>query len=223
MALAGAAALAAAAPPSPRPSPLEDGADLILRHGIFYPATARPSPGSAPERILGSLAVRAGRIVYLGGDAGALALRRPATRVVELGGRAVTPGLIDAHSHLLGLGEALEEVDLRGSASYDEVIRRVTAAARELPAGAWVRGRGWDQNRWPGKAFPTAGPLSAAVPDHPVWLTRVDGHAALLNGRALASLGVSPTVADPAGGRYLRDAAGAPAGVVLDNAMEALR
>jgi len=217
--LVAAAAIAVAARAASSPSYPEDGADLILRHGVFYPATSRTMP---PERIAGSLAVRGGRIVYLGGDAGALALRGPATRVVELGGRAVTPGLIDAHSHLLGLGEALEEVDLVGAASYDEAIRRVAAAARELPAGAWVRGRGWDQNRWPGKAFPVAGPLSAAVPDHPVWLTRVDGHAALLNARAMAELGVVPGVADPPGGRYLLDAAGRPSGVVLDKAKDAL-
>jgi hypothetical protein len=219
VAVAGIAALVAVA----RPSYPEDGADLILRHGVFYPATERPLPGAPPERLEGSLAVRGGRIVYLGDDAGAMARRGPATRVIELGGRAVTPGLIDAHSHLLGLGEALEEVDLTGAASYDEVVRRVAAAARQLPAGAWVRGRGWDQNRWPGEAFPTAGPLSAAVPDHPVWLTRVDGHAALLNAPALAALGVGRAVADPPGGRYLRDAAGAPSGVVLDKAMEHLR
>ncbi len=213
------AAAAAAGWASAPPSSPEDGADLILRHGVFYPATSRSMP---PARIAGSLAVRGGRIAYLGDDAGALALRGKATRVVELSGRAVTPGLIDAHSHLLGLGEALEEVDLTGAASYDEVIRRVAAAARELPAGAWVRGRGWDQNRWPGKAFPTAGPLSAAVADHPVWLTRVDGHAALLNARAMAELGVGPGVADPPGGRYLHDAAGRPSGVVLDRAKSAL-
>ncbi|MDP9122934.1 MAG: amidohydrolase family protein, partial [Acidobacteriota bacterium] len=175
-----------------------------------------------PARIEGSLAVRAGRIVYLGSDAGVVALRGPHTRMVELAGRAVTPGLIDAHSHLLALGAALAEVDLGGAPTYDEVVRRVREAAARLPAGSWVRGRGWDQNRWPDKQFPTEAALSKAVPDHPVWLTRVDGHAALVNARAMAILGVGPEVHDPDGGRFLRDAAGRPTGVLVDRAMGAV-
>jgi predicted amidohydrolase YtcJ len=211
-----------------RPSLSEDGADLILVHGVFYPV-------QPPEPVHGSLAVRAGRIVYLGDDAGARGLRGPATRVIELAGRAVTPGLIDAHSHLKGLGAALEQVDLGGAASYDEVVRRVRQAADRadhadgadhagpLPPGAWLFGRGWDQNRWPDQRFPTHQALSRAVPDHPVWLTRVDGHAALLNARAMAALGIDGTTRDPQGGRLLRDAAGQPTGVLVDRAMDLAR
>lgn len=194
------------------PSLSEDMADLILVHGVFYPVQP-----VAP--VHGGLAVRGGRIVYLGDDAGALARRGPATQVIDLAGRAVTPGLIDAHSHLAGLGEAIEEIDLIGAASYDEVIRRVREAAGRLPAGAWLRGRGWDQNRWPDRSFPTHQALSQAVPDHPVWLTRVDGHAALLNARAMAALGIDAAVHDPVGGRLLRDTAGQPTGVLVDRAM----
>jgi predicted amidohydrolase YtcJ len=194
------------------PSHSEDMADLILLHGVFYPV--QPA-----QPVKGSLAVRGGRIVYLGNDAGATALRGPATRIIDLSGRAVTPGLIDAHSHLVSLGETLDQVDLTGAASYDEVIRRVRAAAGRLPAGAWLRGRGWDQNRWPDKSFPTHQPLSQAVPDHPVWLTRVDGHAALVNARAMAALGIGAATRDPVGGRLLRDAAGKPTGVLVDRAM----
>ncbi|MES1211763.1 MAG: amidohydrolase family protein, partial [Acidobacteriota bacterium] len=173
--------LAALAAASAGPSFAEDGADLLLQHGVFYPV-------QPPGRVEGSLAVREGRIVYLGPDAGAERFRGPRTRVVDLAGRTVTPGLIDAHSHLLGLGRALSEVDLTAAPTYDEVIRRVREAAAKVPAGTWVFGRGWDQNLWPGQQFPTQEALSAAVPDHPVWLTRVDGHAAVANARGLQIL-----------------------------------
>jgi predicted amidohydrolase YtcJ len=209
-------ALAGAVLATVRPSFPEDAADLILMHGVFYPV-------QPPGRVVGSLAVRGGRIVYLGDDAGALAWRGPATRLLDLSGRAVTPGLIDAHSHLTGLGAALEQVDLGGAASYDEVIRRVREAAGRLPPGSWVRGRGWDQNLWPDKRFPTHEALSRAVPDHPVWLTRVDGHAALINARALTVLGLDASTRDPQGGRLLRDASGRPAGVLVDRAMDLAR
>jgi predicted amidohydrolase YtcJ len=204
------AALAAAAA---GPSLAEDGADLLLQHGVFYPV-------QPPGRVEGSLAVRGGRIVYLGPDAGAGPFRGPRTRVVDLAGRTVTPGLIDAHSHFLGLGRALAEVDLTAAPSYDEVIRRVRAAAARVPPGTWVFGRGWDQNLWPGQQFPTHGALSAAVPGHPVWLTRVDGHAALVNAAALRILEIDAATQDPAGGRVLRDASGLPSGVLVDNAMD---
>lgn len=195
------------------PSFAEDSADLILQQGVFYPV--QPA-----GRVEGSLAVREGRIVYLGPAAGAAKLRGPKTRVVDLAGRTVTPGLIDAHSHLAGLGRSLSEVDLGGAASFEEVVRRVREAAGRVPAGTWVRGRGWDQNLWPGKQFPTHEALSATVPGHPVWITRVDGHAALVNARAMQLLGIDAAVRDPEGGRFLRDASGQPTGVMIDNAMD---
>jgi len=190
----------------------EDAADLILTHGVFYPV--RPA-----EPVAGSLAVRGGAIAYLGDDAGAQALRGPETRVVDLAGRAVTPGLIDAHSHLVDLGAALTRVDAVGTSSYAEVVERVAAGAAEVPPGTWVRGRGWDQNDWEVQDFPHHGELSAAVPDHPVWLSRIDGHAALLNQRAMDELGIDADSQDPSGGRFLRDAEGRPTGVLIDNAM----
>ena len=104
--------------------------------------------------------------------------------------------MVDAHVHLLGLGMALRTVDLTGTRSYDEVIARVAARAREVPAGTWVLGRGWDQNDWGDTRFPSHEALSRAVPAIPVYLTRVDGHAALVNARAMsaASLTVRPPI-----------------------------
>jgi hypothetical protein len=107
-----------------------------------------------------------------------------------------------------------------GTASYQEVVARVREAASRTPAGSWIRGHGWDQNDWPEKAFPTHEALSAAVPDHPVWLSRIDGHAALVNARAMVILGIDAAIKDPSGGRFLRDASGRPTGVLVDNAMD---
>jgi predicted amidohydrolase YtcJ len=191
----------------------EDGADLILRHGRFYPV-------AVPGAVDGSLVIAGGRIVFLGSDAEAITHAGPGTRTIELEGRAVTPGLIDAHSHLAGLGAALAQVDLVGTGSYAEVVETVRAAAAELPAGTWVRGRGWDQNDWEVKEFPSHEALSRAVPDHPVWMTRIDGHAALLNQRAMAELGIDEGTADLPGGRLLRDESGRPTGVLIDRAMD---
>ncbi len=190
----------------------QEPADLVLRGGRFYPV-------SSPEAIEGSLAVRDGRIVYLGGAEGVGAHVGDGTRIVELEGRTVTPGLIDAHSHLLSLGAALERVDLVGTLSYEEVIERVRERAAETPVGSWVQGRGWDQNDWPETAFPHHTALSAAVPDHPVWMARIDGHAALLNAKAMEMLGVSAASVDPVGGRFERDEIGEPTGVLVDTAM----
>src|SRR5258708_14490540 len=140
-----------------RPSLAEDGADLILRHGVFYPV-------EPPGRVEGSLAVRGGRIVYLGDDAGAEKLRGPQTRTIDLAGRAVTPGLIDAHAHFRGLGEALQEVDLTGAATFDEVVRRMREAAAQAPAGPWGRGPRWGQNPSPRHGLPTHHGPAAALP-----------------------------------------------------------
>lgn len=197
------------------PSSGEDTADLILMHGRFYPV-------DPVEPVEGSLAIRDGRILFLGSDEDAQAHRGPDTEVIDLGGRAVTPGLMDAHSHLLNLGAALEQVDLVATESYDQVIERIADAADQVPAGTWIRGRGWDQNDWDVQEFPHHGRLSEVVPDHPVWVTRIDGHAALLNARAMDALGIDADIADPSGGRFLRDAEGRPTGVLIDNAMDAV-
>jgi predicted amidohydrolase YtcJ len=195
-------------------SPLhgQQPADLIVVNGRIYTAdAARP--------VVQALAVRGGRIVFAGNRVGAEALAGPGTERLDLGGRTVIPGMVDAHVHLLGLGQALRTVDLVGTTSYDAVIARVVAHAKTAKPGEWIRGRGWDQNDWPVTEFPSHDALSRAVPDHPVYLTRVDGHAALVNARAMAAAGLTAASQDPTGGRIIRDAAGAPTGVLIDAAM----
>ena len=186
-------------------------ADLVLINGRIYTVdNARP--------VVSALAVRDGRVLFIGSDAEAKTLVRPSTRVVDLNGAAVYPGFTDAHAHLLGLGTTLRRVNLAGATSYDEVISRVQAWAKNVKPGDWILGRGWDQNRWAVKEFPTQDALSRAFPNNPVVLTRIDAHALLANARAMQLARVTASTADPAGGRVIRDAAGAPAGVFVDNA-----
>jgi predicted amidohydrolase YtcJ len=207
-------ALLAAAPPAAaqRSAP----ADVVVTAGRIYTVDdAHP--------VVQALAIRGGRIVFAGPLRGALALAGSATRRLDFPGATIVPGLIDAHGHLSGLGQALNTVDLTGTKSYDEVIARVAARAKGMPAGSWVLGRGWDQNRWGDTRFPTHEALTRAVPDHPVVLTRVDGHALLANAAAMAAAHVTAATRDPAGGRILRLPNGQPSGVFVDNAQGLVR
>jgi predicted amidohydrolase YtcJ len=198
------------------------------------PAIASVSNGAAPDLIVTAatvhtvdsgtpraqgFAVRDGRFVYVGSREGARALRGPRTKVLDLGNATVVPGLIDSHLHFTQVGMALHEVDLAHVGSFDEVVRR-TAVFSASSRDPWIVGDGWDQNLWPGKAFPVHDALSAAIPNRPVVLHRVDGHALLANAKAMELAGVTPSTTDPAGGRILRDEHGAPTGVFIDNAME---
>jgi predicted amidohydrolase YtcJ len=189
----------------------QSSADLVLINGHIYTVdNARP--------VVSALAVRDGRILFVGSDAEARALATATTMIVDLRGATVVPGITDAHAHLLGLGNTLQRVNLAGASSYDEVIARVRAYARNARPGQWILGRGWDQNRWPTKEFPTQDALSRAFPNNPVVLTRIDGHALLANARAIQLAHVSASTADPAGGRIIRTSSSAPAGVFVDNA-----
>ncbi|MEP7315965.1 MAG: amidohydrolase [Sphingomicrobium sp.] len=127
--------------------------------------------------------------------------RPAADKVVDLGGKSVLPGLIDAHGHVMGLGYALIQLDLTGTTSVDELKQRLKNHAAANPGTGWIIGRGWNQELWPTKAFPTSADLDAVVSDRPVWLTRVDGHAAVGNSAALAAAGVTAATTAPVGGR----------------------
>lgn len=119
------------------------------------------------------------------GDTADLKKQYPDSTIEDAKGATVIPGLIDAHGHMLGLGMTHIQVDLVGSGSRAEVVSRLKAAAAKLPAGVWLIGRGWDQNRWADKHFPSAADLDAAFPDRPVFLERVDGHASWANTAAM--------------------------------------
>jgi predicted amidohydrolase YtcJ len=202
-------ALAAACGGNQVPAPHAQATLVLVGGEVYTNDPARPRAAA--------VAVRGNRIVEVGDDAAVRALIGPDTRVVELGGRTVTAGLVDGHCHLYGLGMAHDKVALKGSASEAEAVARVAAAAASRPAGEWIEGRGWDQNPW-GGAFPTRASLDAALGDRPAALTRVDGHALWVNGAALRLAGITRATPDPAGGKILRDAHGEPTGVLVDNA-----
>ena len=186
-------------------------ADLIVTGGRIYTVDdTRP--------IAEAFTVKGGKFVFVGSTRDAMMYKGPQTRVLDLHGAAVYPGFIDAHAHLLGLGLALQSVDLGGAPSYEEIVSRVVARAKTTPAGQWITGDGWDQNRWPVKEFPTHDALTRAVPNNPVLLNRVDGHAVLANAAAMRAAGITAKTRDPAGGRIIRDAKGNPTGVFVDNA-----
>ncbi len=203
--LCAAPALLAAQRPASAP------ADLIVTNARVYTADeARP--------LAEAFAVREGRIVFVGSRQEANALKGPATRVLDAAGKTVIPGMVDAHAHFGGLAQTLRSVDLVGTRSYDEVIARVVERARTTPKGSWIQGRGWDQNAWGDTRFPTHEKLSAALPDHPVVLERVDGHAVLVNAQAMQRAELTAATKDPSGGKIQRDARGAPTGVLVDKA-----
>jgi predicted amidohydrolase YtcJ len=187
-------------------------ADLVLAGGTILTMDEEQPRATA-------LAVKGQRIVAVGTDDEVRGHIGPRTRVVELAGRGVTPGLVDSHAHLYGLGRSLEDVSLRGAPSAAEAAGRVAVAAGMRPAGEWVTGRGWDQNLWEPAEFPGREILDAVVPDHPVSLRRVDGHALWANSKALELAGVTAATKDPPGGRIVRDARGNPTGVLIDAAM----
>jgi predicted amidohydrolase YtcJ len=190
-------------------------ADVLITNARIYTADdAQPHAES--------MAIVGGRLAFVGSTREAMSLRGPATVMVDAGGRTVIPGMTDAHAHLYGLGVELRQVDLRGTTSLDEVIARVVAKAATVPKGVPVIGRGWDQNDWSDTRLPVHTALSAATPDHPVVLTRVDGHAAFANAVAMAKAGITAATKDPEGGRILRDASGAATGVFVDNAEQLL-
>lgn len=187
-------------------------ADLLVLNGRIY-ATARSQPVHA-------MATKDGRVLALGEQA--LARSGPSTQRLDLGGATVLPSFIDSHAHMRGLGALLESRDLRHVATVAEIAAYVRQRAAALPAGEWIVARNWDQTNW-GGAFPTARDLDAAAPDHPVFLSRVDGHAAWVNSRALAIAGITEKTVDPPGGKILRDASGEPTGLLIDRAMGLVR
>ncbi len=163
-----------------------------------------------------AVAIAGGRIVAVGDDAEIRKLANDSTRLLDLAGKTLTPGLIDAHCHLYGLGVDLENISVRNLDSEDKAVAKLATTTKS--SGEWVLGRGWDQNKWPGQQFPTKRSLDVAFGTTPVLVRRIDGHASWVNSAALAAAKITRDTPDPPGGKIVRDAAGEPTGVLIDNA-----
>ena len=187
-------------------------ADIVLRSGKIATVDDTFSMAQA-------VAVSGDRIVKVGTDEDITPFIGDGTRVIELNGKLIVPGLIDAHAHLLGYGNALSTLDFRGTTSFRQIIDMVAEKAKTLTAGEWIIGRSWDQNDWEAGEFPFHDALSKDVPNHPVWLTRVDGHAGIANTKAMDIAGITTKSKDPDGGEILRKPGGEPTGVFIDHAM----
>lgn len=189
-------------------------ADLLIKNAKIYTVDPRNPRASA-------IAIRNGRIAAVGNDL--KAYENVATRIIDAKGATILPGLIDAHGHVEGLGSSLEMLDLRGITSEAEIAGKVKAAAAKAAPGEWIVGRGWDQNLWVTKQFPTTESLNQAAPKNPVALTRIDGHATWANRAALDAADINQGTKDPDGGRIIRDPQGKPAGVLVDTAQGMVR
>jgi len=183
--------------------------DLVVHHAQIYTVNEAFTVAEA-------MAVQDGKIVAVGTNDDILK-NYQADSVVDAKGATVYPGFVDAHAHFLGYGQSLYAVDLMFADSWEEVLRRVQAFVATHPGKGWIRGRGWDQNRFPGKAFPTNAELNALFPDRPVLLERVDGHASIANEKALQIAGVKAGQTMEGGDFVV--AGGKLTGLLIDNAV----
>ena len=207
----------------------EEPVSLILTNGRVY---TLDWPEAAPDGTLDedapydggwrpdaeAVAIRGDTIAYVGTSREALELRGENTRVVDLAGATVIPGLVDSHTHVFGLGAALERVNLVGVETEEEAVARVVERAKTTPAGEWIVGRGWDEGEWANR-YPDKALLSQAVPDHPVFLASLHGFAGWANQEALDVAGITAESEVPVGGEMRLNEAGEPSGLFLNRAV----
>lgn len=203
----------------------KQSADYIIKNAIVY--TADPS-----FTTLQSFAVKEDKIIAVGTDA-SIEIAFESDSVVDMQGKTILPGLIDAHCHFYGYAKGLRECNLTGTKSFEEVVARVQSFAKTNKR-SWIVGRGWDQNDWPVKQYPNRKILDSLFPNTPVILKRIDGHAALANGAALRAAGVTDSteitggeilrelISVPVAGRRNREKtiAGPATGILIDNAVD---
>ncbi len=183
--------------------------DLIVYNGNVYTIDEKFDKAQA-------FAVNDGKIIEVGSNESILK-KYIAKEKIDAKKQFVFPGFIDAHAHFVNYGQSLFQVDLYGAASWDEILERVKRFSNEHPGEAWIMGRGWDQNKFPGKAFPTNEKLNEMFPAKPVFLSRVDGHAAIANQKAFDIAGITP--GQVINGGEIMSKNGKLTGILVDNAV----
>ncbi len=192
-------------------------ADLVFFNGNIYTANEKLPRAEA-------VAVKGDRIVFVGSNAAAKNYQGAKTRVVDLHGATMVPGMTDSHYHFLGVGEREMNLNLEGITNLEEFLAKVKARVDQAKPGEWVTGRGWIETFWKPPVFPTRWDLDKISPNNPVILGRADGHGAVANSAALKIGGVTKDTKDPFGGQILRDKqTGEPTGMLLDNAQSFVR
>jgi predicted amidohydrolase YtcJ len=220
------------APTSAAPTPGEP-ADLILINGRVYtlswsdPASDGTLAEDAPHDADGwhpdaqALAIRDGNIIAVGAGAAVLAHQGERTRVIDVAGATVLPGLIDSHTHTFSLAEALSRVSLFGVTTEEEAVERIVERARDVPAGEWIVGYGWDEGAWANR-YPDMRLLTERVPDHPVFMRSLHGFAGWGNRMAFEQAGITVETPAPSGGEIGRFPNGEPNGMLLNRAVPLL-
>ncbi|MFA6275645.1 MAG: amidohydrolase, partial [Pedobacter sp.] len=184
-------------------------ADLLIYNAKIYTVNNKFDTAEA-------MAVKDGKILAVGSNAD-IRKQYGATEEVDANGKAIYPGFIDAHAHFFGYGESLQSADLTGTTSWEDVLKRITEFAKAHPDG-WLTGRGWDQNDWQNKQFPSKEKLDELFPNRPVLLERIDGHASIANQSALNAAGITKSFTLTGGDIVEKD--GKLTGLLVDNAVE---
>ncbi len=182
-------------------------ADIIIHDAVIYTVDSAFSVAQA-------MAVKDGKILAVGKNEDILSTYS-ATENIDAKGGAVYPGFIDAHAHFVAYGRSLFQADLFGTTSWEEAVERIQAFSKKHPDLPWIQGRGWDQNKWPGKTYPTNEALNKLFPDKPVVLTRIDGHASIANQKAMDLAGIKAGQTITGGSIEVKN--GKLTGVLIDN------
>jgi predicted amidohydrolase YtcJ len=191
-------------------------ADLIIDHGKVV--TVDPA-----FSIQEAVAVKDGKIIDVGSGKKMARYRGSSTRYIDAKGLLVLPGLVDAHAHLVSLGNQLVHLDINACKSFAEIVEKVAGQVKEKEPGEWIVGGRWDQTEWASSAFPEHDLLSRVSPENPVYLTRVDGNSAFVNRKALELAGIDASTPDPPGGKIIRKENGEPTGVLINQAMNLVK